>query len=329
MHESPQPAQPGISKTRRLIGRAPRTRSVIAATGLLVICVAPFASARTGGPLREGVRNGTTTSETQVISNIGSAAGPTGGYSTRQSNLSGSGGGAVYGCRSKVGGSVAKPRPQNPCVRANNLSTGYAFEFNASDGPIAGLISAGAGGDTKKPFITNATGIATGLNADRVDGLDAAAIIAAARVKTGLDADTVDGQDSAELGTRWALINESGAIEQQTGGFSVVNCYSTNANCYISAGSDVRNKGLHANISAANTDGSAILSGETGIAACGATSVTCAPPNTEDNNVIVVAPRTRNAAGDLTGGAPTPGTSVPAPTEAARFYVYVEGATGS
>jgi len=191
--------EPHISKTRRLLGRAPRTRSVVAATGLLVICVAPFASARTGGPLREGVRNGTTTAETQVISNIGSALGPTGGYSTRQSNLSNSGGGAVYGCRSQVGGSAAKPRPQNPCLRANNLNTGYAFEFNASDGPIAGLISAGAGGDSKKPFVTNATGVATGLNADRLDNLDAAQIITLARTKADLDADTLDGRDSASF----------------------------------------------------------------------------------------------------------------------------------
>jgi hypothetical protein len=170
MHEKSDPAQPGISKARRMFGRAPRTRSVVAATGLLVICIAPFAAARTGSPLREGLRNGTTTAETQIISNIGSTTAPTGGYSTRQSNLSSSGGGAVYGCRSQAGGSAATPRPQNPCIRANNLSTGYAFEFNASDGLIAGLISVGRGGDTTKPFITNATGVATGLNADRVDG---------------------------------------------------------------------------------------------------------------------------------------------------------------
>ena len=197
MHAQRHPNSSSTSKPRGVLSRAPRTRSVVAATGLLVICVAPFANARTGGPLREGVRNGTTTAETQVISNIGSSLSPTGGYSTRQSNLSGSGGGAVYGCRSAVGGSAAKPRPQNPCLRANNLNTGYAFEFHASDGPITGLISAGAGGDTKKPFVTNATGVATGLNADRLDNLDAAQIVAAARVKTGLDADTLDGVDSS------------------------------------------------------------------------------------------------------------------------------------
>ncbi len=210
--------EPRISNTRRLLGRAPRTRSVVAATGLLVICVAPFASARTGDTLREGVRNGTSTAETQIISNIGSAAGPTGGYSTRQSNLSNSGGGAVYGCRSQVGGSAAKPRPQNPCLRANNLSTGYAFEFNASDGPVAGLISAGAGGDSKKPFVTNATGVATGLNADRVDNLDAAQIVALARTKASLDADTLDGKDSAVFAERlFAVVTENGTVRAQRG----------------------------------------------------------------------------------------------------------------
>lgn len=206
--------EPHTSKTRRLLGRAPRTRSVVAATGVLVICAVPFASARTGDNLREGLRNGTTTAETQIISNIGSTLTPTGGYSTRQSNLSGSGGGAVYGCRSAVGGSAAKPRPQNPCLRANNLNTGYAFEFHASNGPITGLISAGAGGDSKKPFVTNATGVATGLNADRLDNLDAAQIITAARVKTALDADTLDGVDSASFArlAPFALVNTDGSV---------------------------------------------------------------------------------------------------------------------
>jgi hypothetical protein len=160
---------------------APRTRSVLLATGLLVVIVAPIGVAATGNPLREGVRNGTTTKETEIVSNLGSSTGLKGGYATRQSNLSNSGGGAVYGCRSQAGGSAAKPKPMNPCIRANNLSQGYAFEFNASNGNTVGAITTGVGGDTKKPFVTNATGVATGLNADRVDNLDAAQIIAATR----------------------------------------------------------------------------------------------------------------------------------------------------
>ena len=131
-------------------------------------------------------------------------------------------------------------------------------------------------------------------------------------------ADSIGGKTETQLDTRWALINEDGDIEQQTGGFTLVDCYSTNANCYISIGEDARNNGLSADISVANTDGSAILSGETGVAACGATTVACAPPNTEANDVIVVAPR--NSAGAVPGGV-TP----PAAADAARFYVSVSG----
>jgi hypothetical protein len=194
------PAETGRRRRRLpLSDTSPRTRSVLLATGLLVVGISPFAVARTGGNLREGVRNGTALRETEIVSNVGSTTGPKGGYATRQSNLSSSGGGAVYGCRSQAGGSAAAPRPQNPCVRANNLSTGFAFEFQATRGDVGGLISVGSGGDSKKPFTTNATGVATGLNADEVDGLDAAQIVTAARAKASLDADTLDGRDSAEF----------------------------------------------------------------------------------------------------------------------------------
>ena len=207
---APHHSTDDLKPARRLLGRAPRTRSVIAATGLLVICIAPFAAAKTGSNLREGCATARRRRRRRSSREIASTTSATGGYSTRQSNLSSDGGGAIYGCRSKAGGSAATPKPQNPCIRANNLSTGLAFEFNAAGGDIAGLISVGAGGDTKKPFTTNATGVATGLNADRLDSLDAAAIIAAARAKTGLDADTVDGATASDLQVRFALVDESG-----------------------------------------------------------------------------------------------------------------------
>jgi len=217
MKRSPNPTEDHTPAGRRLLGRAPRTRSVVAATGLLVICVAPFAAARTGSDLREGLRNGTAAKETQIIGNLRSTTATTGGYVTRQSNLSTDGGGAIYGCRSKAGGSAATPTPQNPCIRANNLSTGFAFEFNVADGDVGGLISVGAGGDAKRPFTTNATGVATGLNADEVDGLDAAQIAAAARTKTGLDADTVDGRDSTDLLARFAQVAADATAGQTRG----------------------------------------------------------------------------------------------------------------
>jgi len=123
------------------------------------------------------------------------------------------------------------------------------------------------------------------------------------------------GKTAAELDTRWALINEGGVIVQQTGGFSITDCYTTNQNCYINAGEDVRNNGIHAQIAIQNVPDIADpteLSGETGAAPCGATFVACAPPNTEDNNVLVVAPRQSDGTETAAGAR-------------FRFYVFVTG----
>jgi hypothetical protein len=318
--------------------KAPRTRSVLLATGVLAVGISSFAIAGTGDNLREGVRNGTSTRETQVISNIASSTGATGGYSTRQSNLSSSGGAAVYGCRSAAGGSAATPKPQNPCLRANNLSTGHAFEFQASKGTIGGLFTVGTGGDAFKPFTTNATGVATGLNADEVDGLDAAQIIAAARTRTALDADTLDGRDSTDLETRWVLVGLTGQIEAQSGGFTVVTAYPqgdpagtspARHNVYIDAGEDLSDNGLSATIALQNQvdqgatavnngtvagpDANPEFSGEIATAKCLTPGlVACAPAGTASNNVFVVSPRNSDGSGTVPG-------------ERKRFYVSITG----
>jgi hypothetical protein len=138
---------------------------------------------------------------------------------------------------------------------------------------------------------------------------------AADTAASAANADRLGGKAAGDLDTRWALINEAGQIEQQTGGFTITDCYSTNDNCYINAGEDVRNNGLHAQIAVQNVAEIADanrLSGETGTAPCGATFVACAPPNTEDNNVLVVAPR--DSAGAVGGAG-----------NRFRFYVYVTG----
>jgi hypothetical protein len=97
------------------------------------------------------------TSETEIIANTST-------YGTRQSNKKdGDGGGAIYGCRSNPG--------NEPCIRSNNLKGGRAFEF-VTVGKEAGRIEVG-GDHTGAPFTTNATGVATGLNADQVDGKSA------------------------------------------------------------------------------------------------------------------------------------------------------------
>jgi hypothetical protein len=152
---------------RARFDRAPRRRLasgpyVLASAIALALLVSPFAVARTGDLLQEGKRNpgsGSAKRETEIIASTKT-------YGTRQSNVrDGNGGGAIYGCRSKTG--------REPCIRSNNLNTGRAFEF-ATDGSEGGYIDVKAAGG--RPLTTNATGVATGFNADRVDGLHAAKI---------------------------------------------------------------------------------------------------------------------------------------------------------
>jgi hypothetical protein len=102
------------------------------------------------------------TKETEIIASTST-------YGTRQSNKrDGDGGGAIYGCRSATG--------KEPCIRANNLKGGRAFEF-VTTGKETGRIE--VGDPTGAPLTTNATGVATGFNADKVDGKEATDFAAA------------------------------------------------------------------------------------------------------------------------------------------------------
>jgi hypothetical protein len=263
-----------------------RMRTFVVLTALAVVGAPVAISAATGegSPLRGGARNPSNnasksyTRETQIIANTSS-------YGTRQSNKSDNGGGVVYGCRSKAGGTAAG---NEPCVRANNLNDGLAFELQASNGNLGGTITVGAGGDDRKPLTTNATGVATGLNADRVDGAEAAA-----------------------LRTRWALVNEAGVIEEQSGGFRVAS-FGANDNVYIDTGASLVGKGLEATIAIQNRVGAPPnnFSGEIAIARCNTAAVTCAPPGTNTDNTLVV--RASNS-----DGTPT------ADRQRKRFYVTI------
>ncbi len=180
----------------------------------LAIATAPFAfAAGEGNPIKSGKRNPSSnpavalSSETEIIADNAT-------YGTRQSNK-GAGGGAIYGCRSAPGA--------NPCIRSNNLEKGRAFEFE-TNGTEGGLISA-IGGDNAKPFTTNATGVATGLNADRVDSKSATDIsadgakAAVATVQAGIRfvAVAADGAKGASRGV--ATVNRGAADDGQ---YSVV-----------------------------------------------------------------------------------------------------------
>jgi hypothetical protein len=193
-------------------------RMFLLASGiLLAIAIAPFAwGAGEGKPILGGKRNPGSntsqayTSETQIIANSST-------YGTRQSNKSSNGGGAIYGCRSGAGGTVAK---NEPCIRASNLASGFAFEFDTK-GTQTGLINAGSGGDTKKPFVTNATGVATGLNADRVDSKSASEIVADATAASNEARPFAQVGGGGAAGTTRGL-PANGVSRQGTGDYDVV-----------------------------------------------------------------------------------------------------------
>jgi len=168
-----------------------RTRHVVLAATIVGLLAAPVALGQgvARGALDGGGRNpGNNTSsgftkETEIVGNIaqnqGGVAAHTGGYTTRQSNKSDSGGGAIYGCRAKAG--------TESCVAANNLNNGDAFRFQATpSAPTVGQIRFGnnpAVPVDKPPFTTNATGLVKNLDADRVDGKSAEDFMPAGSVR--------------------------------------------------------------------------------------------------------------------------------------------------
>lgn len=153
-----------------------RLLTLLSASAVAAMVAAPLAiGAGEGSSLRGGARNPAGGASNELSRETGIIA-QNSTYGTRQSNK-GSGGGAIYGCRST---SAARP-----CIKANNLSSGLAFNFTWGDGAVGGRLQSNAKDPSSvKPFTTNATGVADGLNADRVDGLDAAQVAAAARVYT-------------------------------------------------------------------------------------------------------------------------------------------------
>jgi hypothetical protein len=124
--------------------------------------------------------------ETEIIANTDT-------YGTRQSNKNdGDGGGAIYGCRSNPG--------REACVKAFNLKGGRAFEFQTV-GAEGGRIEVG-GDHSGPPLTTNATGVATGFNADKVDGKDATDFAAKSDVTSAL---------------KFAVVSNSGALGANRG----------------------------------------------------------------------------------------------------------------
>ena len=162
-----------------------------------------------------------------------------------------------------------------------------------------------------------------------------------ARLQGGPAARRPEGaQGPAGVG-RWALVDATGAIVAQSGGFSVTAAYPTlapagpdtaglraNGNVYIDAGENLTNNGVLAVVALQNTvdqngdgvtngrataaDANPEFAGEISAAMCQPGVVNCAPPGTGNTNHLVVSPR--NSDGTVTAD----GTRK-------RFYVVVTG----
>jgi hypothetical protein len=183
---------------------------VLAASVALALVISPLAVAQTTG-LIGGKRNpshGSFSKETQVIASNAN-------WGMRYSNRAvGGGGGLLFGCRSKPGGT---PQRHYPCARSRNVADGLSFEFLTA-GPLAGTITAGRGGDGTKPFTTNATGVATGLNAERVGSQTPAQLTSAA---VSAVRNTRSFARVSEGGTNLASRGVSGVGHPSTGVYTV------------------------------------------------------------------------------------------------------------
>ena len=213
---------------RRLRPRG-RTGMVLAAATVLAVGITSIATGATGDVIRIGKRTAGGGS-TAIVSN-------TGAYSTRQSNnREGDGGAASYGCRANSG--------REACLYVLNHNAGEVFRFIANGSKNLGRIEARPGSgqtaDDISPFTTNATGVATGLNADEVDGQSAADIVAAAQPRFA--AVSANGILTGGRG-----LAQSGAVQRTGEGAYTVTFAATVANCaYTATETTVNNAGATA-----------------------------------------------------------------------------------
>src|SRR6476661_3623770 len=152
--------------------RMPRGQGkyVVMSSLIIALLAAPFAIASNGDPIKAGGR--------RTFTRITTVLGDSATYATQQSNLrQGDGGAARYGCRSTAANEY--------CLLSKNTGGGGSFRFQSLNSLLGGSIEVnppqGKTAADAKPFTTNAHGVATGLNADQVDGMSADDIVKAAK----------------------------------------------------------------------------------------------------------------------------------------------------
>jgi hypothetical protein len=231
-------------------------RAAALAGGVLALAAAPAALAGSladagGQAVRGGVKNpslGGYFQTTQIWANNSS-------WGTRQSNL-GSGGSAIYGCRSIAGGL--------PCLDADNLKGGTAFTF-ITTGNTGGTIL--VGNEKAAPFTTNGHGEAKGLNANYLQGKQASEFQLASQ--PAANANELAGQPASSYVNTGQLLFADvgpGTVIQSTRGATTVGQMETTYTVTFGT----------ANVSkcayTASPQGAALTSGQLGVAASATSS---------------------------------------------------------
>jgi hypothetical protein len=204
--------------------------------------------------------------------------GTTSGWVSRVKNQGG-GGAQTLECGSSTGGT---------CLEATNRSSGFAFQFSsagATGGTILLKNTSGA------PFTTNAKGVATGLNANYLQGQEASAFQLAsqpaANATNAGNAEKLGGQPpSAYLTTGqvlFATVNAEHKLESSRGATSIVTPSSGSTYTVV----------FSSNVSkcsySASPVGQALTSGQLGVA----------PTNGNANAVDVILPGAFSGGFDL------------------------------
>jgi hypothetical protein len=161
----------GADTPRRIFGGGWRRASILTATAL-ALGVAPVAIAASapdvgtharaaglGGnkPMKGAIHNpasGAYFRTTGIFANVG-------GWTARIKNV-GAGGAATFACHAAASGL--------PCLQAENSKGGLAFTFAGNGGSGGQILLTNA---NAAPFTTNAHGVATGLNANYLQGKQA------------------------------------------------------------------------------------------------------------------------------------------------------------
>lgn len=201
-------------------------RAVALAGAVIAIAAAPVALAAGSNP---SAKAASASGKGTLIGGIHNPAGSTfanttglfgtmKGWVARIQNQ-GSGGGVTLLCKSSTGGS---------CLESSNSSTGFAFDFR-SGGTTGGEITLKSAADV--PFTTNAHGLASGLNANYLQGDEASAFqLASKPIATATNAENLGGKPASSYVTTsqvlFATVNGE-KIENTRGATSVSKSEST------------------------------------------------------------------------------------------------------